>query len=94
MGGADVLAVCQRRQTLHVHTEQTRERVRLCLAELGEFARHVLDGAVPLAELGAQGRDAGGGGADGRRVAVVRQRRGERLRAAAGVRTDGVDPGR
>ena len=48
---AHVVAVRERRQALHVHAEQPRERICFSVTELGKFPSHVLDGAVPLTEL-------------------------------------------
>lgn len=42
-------------QALDVHSEEAAEGISLCLAELGELGRDVLDGAVPLAQLDTDG---------------------------------------
>ena len=93
MRGADVGAVRERREALHVHAEQPRERVRLGLAELGELPGDVLHRAVPLAQLRAEAGYAGCGGAGRRGVPVggeaVGQGAGPRLGSLAG----GLDPG-
>ena len=78
MRRAHVVAVGQRGQALHVHSEQTRERVRLCLAQLGELPGDVLHRAVPLAELRCRRI-----GAPPRTVARVPVRRSAPRRAPA-----------
>ena len=61
--GADVAAAGQRREALHVHAEQPRERAGLGLAQRGELVGDVLHRAVALAELhGHAARDRARGG--------------------------------
>ena len=55
MGGADAIAVGDRRQPLHRGAKQAPERFSLCLAQLRIFRRDVRDRAVMLAELLAGG---------------------------------------
>src|SRR5690606_21281879 len=70
------------RGRLQVRAEQPGEAVGLRLAQLGELLRDVLHRAVALAQLD---RGGAGDGAHARRVAVVRERRGELLGAALDV---------
>jgi len=58
MGGADAVAVSDRRQTLHRGTKKAPERFCFCLTQLRVLRRDVCDRAVMLAELLAGG-DAG-----------------------------------
>lgn len=74
MGGADAVAVRDRRQTLHRGAKKAPERFCFCLTQLRVFRRDVRDRAVMLAKLLAGGdasfaaaRSNSGGG---RRVAV------------------------
>jgi len=81
VGGADSVAVRDRRQALYRRAEQAAERLGLCLAELRVLGGDVRHRAVVLAELLAAGLSAARGGhRSGRRgVAVRGQRLGKRL---------------
>jgi hypothetical protein len=59
VGGADVLAVGQGGQPLHVYPEQFGERLGLGLAQLREPSGDVLYRTVPLAQLLTRGRMVG-----------------------------------
>ena len=85
--GAHVLSSRERGQPLHVHAEQPRERVGLGLAQLRELLGHVLDRAVPLAQLYA-GRLASADGPGGRREPVPAERPDERLGPGTRVGAD------
>ncbi len=77
--GADTIAVGDRSEALHRRAEQPAERLGFRLAQLRELGRHVRDRAVVLAELLPRRRPDRGRGARGGRVAVRRQRLGQRL---------------
>ena len=92
MRGADVVAVGERGQALDVYPEQAGERVGLGLAELGELPRDVLHRAVPLTQLRAEPRYAGGGRPDRGGVAVGGQGLGEGFRARRNGLAGRLDP--
>ena len=79
MGRTDAVAVGDRRKSLYVRAEETREHLGLGLAHLGELLGHMGDRAVVLAHLGAGGR-----GADRRGVAVLAECIRENVRALIG----------
>ena len=49
--GANVLSMGEGREALDVNSEQARKRVGLGVAELWELGRHMLNGAMSLAQL-------------------------------------------
>ena len=68
--GADVLAMGEGRQALDVNSEQARERVGLGVTELWKLGRHMLNGAMSLAQLHSGQRRALSHWSGGRRKPV------------------------
>ncbi len=87
-----MLASREGREALDVDAEQSRERVGLGLAQLGELSRDMMHRAVTLAHLYAGPRPL----ADrtrGRGEPVAAQRRDQGLRPSGGRVTDGGQVG-
>ena len=74
-----MLAMGEGRQTLNVNPEQARERVGLGVTELWELGRHMLNGAMALAQLHPGQRRALSHRSRGRRKPVGAQCRRQRL---------------